>query len=154
MATNATQRIGGTTGVSSGQSVSRTFYHIIDIADAITKGGALASADKVTVFTPDIDTYIELLRVEAVTTLDLGTTPRLDVGDGSSDTLFVNNATTVTAGTDFTIATVGKLYTAAGSIFAKLSNASGTIATGKLRFVFRVTDVQSIALASPPSAGF
>lgn len=83
------------------------------------------------------DTYLTVEQVEVVTALSLGAGARIDVGDSASATVFVNNATTLTAGTNLTVASVkgssGNVYTAADTIRVKVTG--GTIATGKLRFV-------------------
>lgn len=146
MANVTTLALGGTSNIGTGFGTSELYVHEIDIADAVAAG--LATTEDVKVLNFPADCFFELLQVEVVTALSLGAGARIDLGDSSSDTLYVNNATTLTAGTNLTIATGSKLYTAANTLDLKVTG--GTIATGVLRFVFRMSDTSRIAVGGAP----
>lgn len=137
MSTVTTLAKGGTSGVAGETITVRRWEHEIDIASAVTAG--LATTDYVVVVNIPANTYFTVEQVEVVTALSLGAGARIDLGDSGSATVFVNNATTLTAGTDLTIASRtgnasnGAVYTSADTLRCKVTG--GTIASGKLRFV-------------------
>lgn len=144
MTTFTTYRAGGSSNTAYGKNSGQIIKHEIRMADVVTAGAA--SADKFTVVTVPADTYVEVLDIEVVDAA-LGGVTRVDVGDSSSDTLFVNNASTVTSGTNFTIATVGKLYTSADAVNLKLTTGTAFSATGVVRFVLRLSDCSRVSPA-------
>lgn len=125
---------GGTSGVAGETIGIRRWTHEIDIADAVAAG--LATTEYVVVVNIPADTYFTLEQVEVVTALSLGAGARIDIGDSADDDEFVSNATTLTAGTNLTLAKVngssGNVYTAADTLRLKVTG--GTIASGLLRF--------------------
>ena len=135
MTTFTTYRAGSATNVTYGKNNVQVIKPEIRMTDVVTAGAA--TGDKFTVITIPADTYVEIMDVEAVDAT-LGGVTRVDLGDSSSDTLFINNGATFTAGFNYTIATVGKLYTSADALNLKLT---GTFtAAGVVRFVIRLTD--------------
>jgi hypothetical protein len=139
--------IGGTTNVAFPMTINNIIKHEIDIAEAVAAG--LLTTEKVRITSLPEDTFLTLYQVEVINALSLGAGARIDIGDSSSDTLFVNNATTLTAGTNLTIATQAKLYTAADNLQLKVTG--GTLATGRLRFVFGVIDTTRAKAGTSPA---
>jgi len=121
-----------------------------DIADFTAAGGV--TTDTATIWNVPADTYFELIQAEVVTAFSLGAGARIDIGDESDDDEFVTNATTLTAGTNLTLAketfTGGKVISAADSLRVKVTG--GTIASGVLRLVAVVGDAQRKAIATSP----
>ncbi len=146
MATYNQFRIGGTAGIKQGR-----VYHEHDLAKIIASGTALVSGDKVGIIAVPAGTNVAFYAAQLVTAASIGGTPRIDIGDSAADTTFVNNNSTVTAGTFMTIATASKQYNAADSIFLKLGNGSGSIASGIIRYALGLTDTTRHAKAVVPT---
>lgn len=123
-------------GVGKGQV--EIVKHEISIADMVTAG--LVTTDEVNAIIIPADTLLEDMQVEIVdASLSLGAGARIDVGDSTADTTYVNNATTLTLGTMLTIATQTKYYAATDTITVKVTG--GTIASvGTIRIVAKVSD--------------
>lgn len=138
MANVTTFKAGGSTAGALGQRGNNVFTHELDIADFVTAGGLTTELFRMV--TIPANTYFQLRQVEVVTALSLGAGARIDIGDSADDDEFVSNATTLTAGTDLTLlksnGSSGDVYTAADHISVKITG--GTIATGKLRFVYEM----------------
>lgn len=139
MANVTTLAMGGTTNVAVGNSVGSNLMKFeVDIAEAVTAG--LATTEYVVVVNIPADTYFQLRQVEVVETLSLGAGARIDIGDSVDDDEFVTNATTLTAGTNLTLLksnlSNGDVTPTAETLRLKVTG--GTIATGKLRFVFEM----------------
>lgn len=146
MANVSTLKKGGSTNVGIGNGYSPVLvHHEIDIAAAVAAG--LLTTEYVVVQSLPADTYFRLLQVEVVDTLSLGAGARIDVGDSDDDDEFVSNATTLTAGTNLTLlkgdGSLGDVYTAAKELRLKVTG--GTIASGKLRFVWLQADTNRLA---------
>jgi hypothetical protein len=149
MANVLTKAKGGSiAGPLSNQTI-QIVKHELDIADFVAAGGATTELFRVV--TIPADTYFKLLQVEVVDALSLGGSARIDIGDSADDDEFVSNATTLTAGTNLTLAkqngSSGDVYTAADHISVKVTGAA--IATGKLRFVWEQADCSRNAPAEP-----
>lgn len=148
MANVTTFAKGGSAGSSVGNREIKLMTHELDIADFVTAGGATTNLFRVV--TIPADTYFRLLQVEVVTTVSLGASARLDLGDSADDDEFVSNATTYTAGTNLTLlkgdGSSGDVYTAADHISLKVTGL--TLGTGKLRFVWLQGDTQRNAPAA------
>jgi hypothetical protein len=140
--------IGGSTGlVAAGITqpvrLVKIELDVADVAATVTTGGLVK-------YILPANTYFQFLYAEAVTTLDLdsSTSDRVDIGDASDDDQYVSNATTLTAGTAFTIATSthtdGLVTGAADFLSVKLTGnklAGGTAdATGIIRMVVLLGD--------------
>lgn len=148
--TNVTnQKIGGVTAVGIGNTESRIVKHEIDIAAAVASG--LATTELVNVIAVPADCYVEVLQVENATALSLGASPDVELGDTGDNDRFVATHSTLTAGSNHTIEAAGKgyLYTAADTISAKITG--GTLASGKIRYVFRLTDTSPNVAAVAPT---
>lgn len=154
MANITTTAKGGTANSVAASNPLQLVTHEINIADVaatVTTGGYA------TIVNVPADTYYEFLQAEVVTTLDLdsSTSDRVDIGDETDDDQFVSNATTLTAGTNLTIATtvgsLGLVYTAGEAVRLKLTGdklAGGTAnATGIIRFVWLQGDTSRKAPA-------
>lgn len=148
MANVTTKAAGGTGTVSAGHYGEGLFFKEFDIATDFVAQGGLTTEYAVLLNIPK-DTYFQIFQVEIITSLSLGAGARIDLGDSASATSYVNNATTLTAGTDLTLASgiSGVVYTAADTLRLKITG--GTIATGKLRVAGRLLDVSRIAPAVP-----
>lgn len=140
-----TLAIGGTANVGTGFGTIEYFVHEIDLAEAVAAG--LATTDQVTIVNVPADTYVDFRQAEVVTALG-DTVTRVDIGDAAADTTFVENATTVTAGTNFTLAVNGKQYAAADAIKLKITGSS--IDSGIVRVVFGMLDTSRIAVGDSP----
>jgi len=136
-------------GGTSGSALANAEYpvivkHEIDIADAVTAG--VTTGGYVDIVEVPADTYFQFLQAEIVTALDLdsGASDQVDIGDDTDDDQFVAIATTLTAGTNLTVATAdgsyGKVYTTGETVRLKLTGdklAGGTAdATGLIRLVW------------------
>jgi hypothetical protein len=126
-------------------AVSKTVIDINKIENGTNNIAAisLGAADQVVVQT--IPAFTILLGIQAViTTLVDSSTTRIDLGDSSSATLFVNNYTTpFTAGSVLTQATTTnplKFYTAADQLLLKLTGTYTTSSKGAIRFVVITMD--------------
>ena len=147
MANVTTLKLGGATNVGTGFiSGFEYFVHEIDIADAVAAG--LATTEYVEVVSLPADTVLDVVQVEVVTSLSLGAGARIDLGDSIDDDEFVTNATTLTAGTNLTLAATRFVYSAADSLRLKVTG--GTIASGKIRFVFGLLDTSRIEAGTSP----
>jgi hypothetical protein len=148
MANVTTKAAGGTSTVSTGHYGEGLVFKEFDIATDYVAQGGLTTEYAVIANIP-ADTFFELLQVEVITALALGAGARIDLGDSADDDEFVSNASTLTAGTNLTIlktdGSSGAVYTAADTLRLKVTG--GTIATGKLRFVFRMLDTTRLAPA-------
>jgi len=136
MANVTTKAAGGTS--SAGINGGKFKYHEIDIAELVTSG--LATTEYAVVVNIPADSFFRLHQVEVVTALSLGAGARIDIGDSADDDEFVTNASTLTAGTNLTLlkndGSSGSVYGAADTLRLKVTG--GTIATGKLRFVYEL----------------
>lgn len=155
MANNTSVKLGGTGLLSADSTRLGAAQRIcVDVAVAIAKGGAMASADTIAVVDIPANTKIIFHRAYFLTTASLGTSPTVSVGDAGSATRYVNAANTVTAGTDATVVatlnTIGNIYTAAGQLRVQISNSGGTITSGKIWLVFEALDM-SAPQAAPTS---
>lgn len=147
MANVTTLKLGGSSNVGTGFVTGMEYYvHEIDIAEAVAAG--LATTEYVEVVTLPADSFLDILQVEVVDALSLGTGARIDLGDSADDDRFVTNATTLTAGTNLTLAVNRFAYGSANSLRLKVTGA--TIASGKLRFVFGLVDTARIEAGGSP----
>lgn len=160
MTNSTTYRFGGDDLVSIGQDKTAVIggtFDIANVAATVTTGGYAE------ILAIPANTFFEILAMENVSaiSIDSGSSNRVDLGDGDDDDLYVTNATTATAGYDYVMtgastlsstAKIFKLYSSAGSIRLKLTGdklGGGTAnATGKIRFVFRLTDCSALELAT------
>jgi len=148
MSNVTTLKIGGDSNVATGAvSGMEYFFHEIDIAEAVTAG--LATTEYVEVVGLPADSFLDLKQVEVVEALSLGAGARIDLGDSGDDDRFVTNATTLTAGTNLTLAVTSRAYSAADSLRLKVTG--GTIATGKIRFVFGLLDTARVEAGDAPT---
>lgn len=136
----STLKKGGSTGVGVGANYApQLVHHEIDIAAAVAAG--LATTEYVVIATIPANTWLRMLQVEVVTACSLGAGARIDVGDATTATQFVNNATTLTAGTDLTLAAyIGatEVYYASNELRMKVTG--GTLASGVIRFAWLQAD--------------
>lgn len=144
MTTFTSLRQGGTTTVALGKTQSQVFKHEFKATDVIAL--PQVAGDKVVAFTVPANTYVEFLQAEIVDASMTGTT-RIDIGDAAGDTTYVSNASTLTVGTDLTIALVGKFYGSADTIFVKYT--TGALTAGNIRLVVRFTDLNRDTIARP-----
>lgn len=149
MANVTNQKIGGTVNIGTGLTNIQVVKAEIDIAAAVADG--LATTQLVQILSVPADTYVEVLQVENATALSLGTSPDVELGDTGDDDRFVATHSTLTAGSNHTIAAAGAgyLYTAADTISAKITG--GTLASGTIRYVFRLTDCSRQQNAAAPT---
>lgn len=149
MANVTSKAKGGSVGATQSNAPVQIVKHELDIADFVAAGGLTTELFRVATF--PADTFFNLLQVEVVTDLSLGAGARIDIGDSADDDEFVSNATTLTAGTNLTLlknnGSSGEVYTAADHLSVKVTG--GTIATGKLRFVWLQGDAARNAPAEP-----
>jgi hypothetical protein len=149
MATISTLLIGGSVGVPAGHSKSSVVQLDFEdlLTDFIAAGGV--TTDSAKLMTIPANTFVEVLHAEVIgANISLGAGPALSIGDTGSATLYVNAASTVTDGTDLTIATASKLYTAAD--YLRVTITGGTIAAGGgIRLVVRLTDTTRVEPAKP-----
>jgi hypothetical protein len=150
MATYTAYKKGGATLIGVGQSQPQlVIKHEIDLAKVIAGSNnqpaiALASNDKLTIMTIPALFQLDSLQAICQTALVLGSSPAISVGDSSSDTIFVNAASTLTAGTILTQAVTTnplKTYATADALNLKVTGGSAATATGIIRFVIRGTDL-------------
>ena len=149
MATITTLSRGGDTTVPAGQLQSTVLkLDFVDLIADFTDAGGVTT-DSVKIMDIPADTFVEVLAIEVIgASISLGAGARIDVGDTGSATRYVSNASTVTNGTNLTIALIPYLYTAADTLLVKITG--GTIADGGgLRFVLRLTDLTRVAPAVP-----
>lgn len=136
-----------TTNIAVGPFQPQVVKHELKLADIVTAG--LVTTDKVVYFNVPAGTLVEDMQVQIVdAALSLGSGPRVDVGDSSADTTYVNNASTLTNNLYLTVATASKFYSAADTIFVKITG--GTIAsTGTIRIVAKLSDYTRNTPAKP-----
>lgn len=134
-------KIGGSTGVTQ-----RRIDHEINIATVKAANSGLTTNDKITLFDVPANTLVRIHQIEIKTAGTIAT--RLDVGDNAADTTWVNNATTLTTGTDLTLATTSKFYGAADAVTLKLGNAA---TTGVVRIIAEMVDTNQYPRAVPPT---
>jgi len=143
----STLKKGGSTAVSNGNGFSPVIvHHEIDIAVAVAAG--LLTTEYVVVASLPANTAFRMLQIECVDTIVLGSGARIDVGDSTTATQFVSNASTLTTGTDLTLASqIGatEVYTSASEIRMKVTGGSLASTTGKIRFVWQQADTSRIA---------
>lgn len=144
MAAVTTKKLGGTSGIARGQRSIDVITFEVKIEDFLANGGA--TTDYWEVMTIPANTFLEVLQLENVTALSMGSGPAVSLGDAGSATRFVNAASTLTAGTDHTIATASLFYGSAGSL--RLTLTGGTLASGTIRGVLRLTDTSRNARAT------
>lgn len=146
MSNVSTLKKGGSTGTGGNNYAPVIVHHEIDIAAAVAAG--LATTEYVVVATIPANTYFRMLQIECVDSIVLGSGARVDVGDATTATQFVSNATTLTAGTDLTLAnSIGatEVYPAASELRLKLTGASLASTTGKIRFCWLQGDTSRLA---------
>lgn len=152
MANVTTLALGGaSTGTIGSQAPGpQKWTHEIDVAEAVAAG--LATTNYVVAVNIPADTYFTLEQVEVVEALVLGGTDRVDIGDSADDDEFVSNATTYTAGTNFTLlknnGSSGNVYTAADTLRVKFTGAALT--SGKLRLAGFICNMARAARAEAP----
>jgi len=144
MASVTTLKQGGSTGVARSSRNVDVITLEGNIASFVAAGGL--TTEYLELMTIPANTYVEVLQVENATALSMGAGPAVSLGDAGSATRYVNAASTLTAGTDHTIATAALLYTAAGSL--RLTLTGGTLASGIVRVVLRLTDTSRNARAT------
>lgn len=144
MASVTTKKLGGSTGIARAQRNVDVITWEVDIAQFVANGGL--TTEYWEIMTIPANTFLEVLQVENVTALSMGAGPAVSLGDAGSATRYVNAASTLTAGTDHTIATASLLYTSAGSL--RLTLTGGTLASGIVRGVIRLTDTSRNARAT------
>jgi hypothetical protein len=146
--TNVTNlAIGGTVNTSFGQKTPQVVSHEIDIATAIANG--LNTTEFVVVLNIPAHTHVQLYNATVVNALSLGSGARIDIGDSGSATRFVNNATTLTAGTNLTLAASERYYATADTL--RLTVTGATLASGLLRFTIGLVDCTRNAAAVAPT---
>lgn len=130
MAIHTSLKKGGDDVVAVGDSFLSIGTYELDMVDVAAL--TFTTADQVLALDLPADTYWELIQAECVTALT-GIT-RIDIGDEDDDDEMVSNASTVTAGTNFTLTkathTDGPVVLAASKIYVKVT---GTPSTGILR---------------------
>lgn len=136
MANVTTLKAGGTTGNPTGKGYPVVLKHEIDIAKAVAAG--LLTTEYVVLADVPANTFVKVLHVENATALSMGSSPAISLGDAGSATRYVNAASTLTAGTDHTIASSELLYTAAGQL--RLTLTGGTLASGIIRVCWMQVD--------------
>lgn len=153
--------IGNTTGIATGTGPLRFLQIEFNVADFIEDEFAgvaqnWASPKTIKLMDVDADVYLELMQAEVVTAFSLGAGAELELGDETDDDEMIAAASTLTAGTNLTITksslTNGLILSAAEDLNLKLTGA--TVASGLVRFVFKVGEAARIAPAVVPDAGF
>lgn len=130
--------IGGTTGLSDKhqkRTVQKFEY------DVSTFTGT--TAQSINLIAIPAFTQLDFIQAIVVTSLTLSGTPSISVGDTANTTLFVNGASTLTAGTVLTEATTTnplKFYSALNYIVLTITGSSTFPGTGLIRFVVGLTD--------------
>lgn len=156
MANVSTLKRGGTATGGGSQTPVGIIRHTIDIADAVTAG--LATTEYVVVQSIPAGTILTVWGMKNATALSLGSSPRLDLGDGDDDDLYVSNHSTLTADAYATLtgesamaATTRyrKTYTAAGELRLKITG--GTIASGKVTIIYSMVDIENENLIAEAS---
>lgn len=145
--TNRAKGPSATTSVGLGADrlpAFHTIHYEIDMANVAldVTAGTFVSADQYVAIALPAFTSIVGLQAICVTALSLGAGARIDIGDSSAATTFVNNATTLTASTVLTQAVTTnplKFYSAGDQLLIKITGA--TIASGILRLVIQVGDM-------------
>ncbi len=159
MATYSGYSIGGTTGTTVGNSqlqIVKLEWDLGDIQAGLTAAGiTIASGDGIKLLDIPADTYFELVRVEIVETITIGTSGAFILGDSQDDDEFVTTQSTLTAGTDIAITketfTNGKVLTAADDLILEVSVGSGSVALdGKIRIVALIGNAERRANAVTP----
>lgn len=127
----------------------------LDLSDPAVR--AASSGDQIKLLDVPADTYFKLVQVENATAIAMGGNEQIDIGDATDDDEFVAAATTLTAGTNHTIAkttftdsTAGDTVTTASDFLVKLTGDDLTGATGTIRFVALVGNTARKALAVSP----
>jgi hypothetical protein len=146
MANVTTLAIGGTTNTSYGQTGLEVIKHEIDIKEAVDAG--LATTEYVVALNIPANTHLYVYQANVVNALSLGAGARIDIGDSGSATRFVNNATTLTAGTNLTLAAGQFFYGTANTV--RITVTGGTIASGKIRLVFGLVNCQRVEATGSP----
>lgn len=148
MTIHTTLAVGGNDVVSVGDQPLHVVKLELDMADVAANVTSFSTGDSITVLTLPTDTYFELIKAYCRTAL-AGIT-RVDIGDEAQADEMVSNATTVAAGTYFTIAkathTDGIITQAASQINVKLT---GTPSTGILEIVALVGSASANTPAGP-----
>lgn len=144
MAAVTSKKLGGTSGIARASRNISVINWEVKIEDFIANGGA--TTDYWEIMTIPANTFIEVLQVENATALSMGSGPAISLGDAGSATRYVNAVSTLTAGTDHTIATASLFYGSAGSL--RLTLTGGTLASGTIRGVIRLTDTSRNARAT------
>jgi hypothetical protein len=109
--------------------------------------GNFTSTDQYLIMSIPQYTAIQSIQAICETAIVLGAGARLDIGDktANSATFYVNNATTLTAGTVLTQAQTGNpLYfygAAADQLLLKVTSGSPLVATGVLHVIVNVCDM-------------
>ena len=142
-----TLAIGGTVNTSFGQKTPQTVSHEIDIATAVSRG--LATTEYVVAINIPAHTHLQLYNATVVNALSLGAGARIDIGDSADDDRFVTNATTLTAGTNLTLAVGERYYATADTLRIKVTG--GTIASGLIRFTIGLVDCTRNPAATAPT---
>lgn len=147
---------GGTATGGGSQSPISIIRHTVDIADAVTAG--LLTTEYIEIQTIPAGTSLTIYGMKNATVLSLGSGPRLDLGDGDDDDLYVTNSTTETVDAYHTLtgesamaATTKyrKTYTTAGSLRLKVTG--GTIASGKVTVIYSMVDIENENLIAEAS---
>lgn len=153
MANVSTLKRGGTLPVGVNTNQVDIIRHEIDIAKAVTAG--LTTGAYVVVQTMPAHTRLKIWGLRNATALSLGSGPRLDLGDGDDDDLYVSNATAVTVDTDHALtgdtaisstARVEKTFGTAGELRLKITG--GTLASGVVEVIYSVIDMNRRAPAT------
>ena len=138
------------TGLGSYVNSPVVVKHEIDLAKLRTLSG-FASGNGVALLSVPADTLVLGLVLENVTNLTNVT--RLDLGDGVSATRFVNNATTLTAGTNHAIVLDAPYHYATADTIDLAVTGTIASATGTVRIVAILADVSRNAPATSPVRG-
>jgi hypothetical protein len=136
--TSTLVNIGGTTGLSSKHLPRVTQKFEYDVSTFTGTTGQALNLIAIPAFT-----QLDSIQVIVVNALTLSGTPSISVGDTANSTLFVNGASTLTAGTVLTQATTTnplKFYSALNYIVLTITGSSVFPGTGLLRFVVTMTD--------------
>jgi hypothetical protein len=121
--------------------------HEIDLA-ALRNITGFATTDQIALLSVPEDTLVLGLVLENATALTNIT--RLDLGDGGSGTRFVNNATTLTAGTNHAIVLDAPYHYATADTIDLTVGGTIATATGIIRVVAVLADVSRNTPATSP----
>lgn len=147
MANVTNQAVGGTTGYGVGvRQGSQLVVAEIDIAAAVADG--LATTNQIDVLYVPANSFVEVLQAVNTSALSLGGSPDVEFGDSiiggsSDDDRFVASHSTLTNGSNHTIAAAGAgyLYTLPAILKAKITG--DAVASGTVRYVVRITDTNA-----------